>query len=61
MALVFRINPQRGIFRPASMLYLLSVRTVFPATGRRVWYDDQRDVHSQIERGDELVEYFHRC
>jgi putative restriction endonuclease len=51
------INPQRGIFKPASMQYLLSVRTVYPARGRRVWYDDQRQVHQQIERGDELVEY----
>jgi putative restriction endonuclease len=33
------------------------VRTVFPATGRRVWYDDQREVHSQIQRGDELIDY----
>ena len=51
------INPQRGIFKPASMQYLLSVRTVYPSTGRRVWYDDQREVHAQIERGDELVDY----
>jgi putative restriction endonuclease len=51
------INPQRGIFKPASMKYLLSVRTVYPSTGRRVWYDDQREVHAQIERGDELVDY----
>jgi len=29
------INPQRGIFIPAAMRYLLSVRTVFPASGRR--------------------------
>jgi putative restriction endonuclease len=39
------VNPQRGIFRPASMRYLLTVRTVYPATGRKVWYDDQRQVH----------------
>jgi putative restriction endonuclease len=51
------INPQRGIFKPASMQYLLSVRTVFPSTGRRVWYDDQREVHAQIERGEELIDY----
>ena len=51
------INPQRGIFKPASMQHLLSVRTVFPRTGARVWYDDQRTVHTQIERGDELVDY----
>lgn len=51
------INPQRGIFKPAAMQYLLSVRTVFPRSGSRVWYDDQRTVHTQIERGDELVDY----
>jgi putative restriction endonuclease len=51
------INPQRGIFKPSSMRYLLSVRTVYPRSGRRVWYDDQREVHAQIERGEELVDY----
>jgi len=51
------INPQRGIFKPATMPYLLSVRTVYPMSGRRVWYDDQRQVHAQIERGDEVVDY----
>ena len=25
------VNPQRGIFKPRSMRYLLSIRTVFPA------------------------------
>jgi putative restriction endonuclease len=51
------INPQRGIFKPATMQFLLSVRTVYPAAGRRVWYDDQTQVHGQIERGEELVDY----
>jgi putative restriction endonuclease len=51
------INPQRGIFKPAAMRFLLSVRTVFPVSGRRVWYDDQRRVHEQIARGDELIDY----
>ena len=51
------INPQRGIFKPVSMKHLLSVRTVYPRTGARIWYDDQRTVHTQIERGDELVDY----
>lgn len=50
-------NPQRGIFKPASMDKLLSVRTVFPRSGRRIWYDDQRLVHEQIERGDETIDY----
>jgi putative restriction endonuclease len=51
------INPQRGIFKPAAMQYLLSVRTVYPVTGRRVWYDDQQQVHAQLERGEELIDY----
>src|SRR4051794_2036458 len=51
------INPQRGIFKPAVMRHLLSVRTVFPVSGRKVWYDDQRRVHEQVARGDELIDY----
>lgn len=51
------INPQRGIFKPRAMRFLLSVRTVFPITGRKVWYEDQRQVHSQIHGDDELVDY----
>lgn len=51
------VNPQRGIFKPRSMPYLLSVRTVYPRVGNRVWYDDQRRVHSQIHSGDELIDY----
>jgi putative restriction endonuclease len=38
------INPQRGIFKPRQMAALLSIRTVFPRQGSRVWYDDQRSV-----------------
>lgn len=51
------INPQRGIFKPKELRYLLSIRTVFPRPGNRVWYDDQRNVHRQIYEGDELVDY----
>jgi putative restriction endonuclease len=51
------INPQRGIFKPAAMRYLLSIRTVFPVSGRKIWYDDQRQVHEQIARGEDLIEY----
>lgn len=51
------INPQRGIFKPKIMRHLLSIRTVFPRSGARVWYDDQRRVHEQIHGGEELVEY----
>jgi putative restriction endonuclease len=51
------VNPQRGIFKPQQMKYLLSIKTVYPRPGRRVWYDDQRDVHRQIYEGEEAVDY----
>src|SRR5882672_3712079 len=51
------INPQRGIFKPQRMRFLLSIRTVFPRSGARVWYDDQREVHRQIYEGDEALDY----
>jgi len=37
------INPQRGIFKPRQMRFLLSIKTVFPKPGGKVWYDDQRE------------------
>jgi putative restriction endonuclease len=51
------INQRRGIFKPQRMRYLLSIRTVFPKPGARVWYDDQREVHRQIYDGDQTVDY----
>ena len=51
------VNPQRGIFKPKQMRFLLSIRTVFPRPGGKVWYDDQRKVHSQIYGSDESVDY----
>ena len=51
------INPQRGIFKPKQMRFLLSIKTVFPRPGARIWYDDQREVHRQIFGGDETVDY----
>src|SRR3954468_6822742 len=51
------INPQRGIFKPQQMRFLLSIRTVVPKAGGRVWYDDQREAHRQIYDGDEVVDY----
>jgi putative restriction endonuclease len=51
------INPRRGIFKPQQMQYLLSIKTVFPRSGARIWYDDQREVHRQIYEGDETVDY----
>jgi putative restriction endonuclease len=51
------VNPQRGIFKPQQMRFLLSIRTVFPKPGGKVWYDDQRQVHHQIFDSDETVDY----
>lgn len=51
------VNPQRGIFKPKEMQHLLSIRTVFPKPGARVWYDDQREVHGQIYSGQETIDY----
>jgi len=51
------INPQRGIFKPQQMRFLLSIKTVFPRPGGRVWYDDQIEVHRQIFEGEETVDY----
>src|SRR2546429_8627935 len=50
------INPQRGIFKPRQMRFLLSIRTVFPKPGGKIWYDDQRNVHHQIFDSDETVD-----
>jgi putative restriction endonuclease len=51
------INPRRGIFKPQQLRYLLSIKTVFPRPGGKVWYDDQRHVHHQIYEGDQTVDY----
>jgi putative restriction endonuclease len=51
------INPRRGIVKPRQMRFLLSIKTVFPKVGNRIWYDDQRDVHRQIFEGDESIDY----
>jgi putative restriction endonuclease len=51
------VNPQRGIFKPKQMRHLLSIRTVYPKSGARIWYDDQREVHAQIEAGEEVIDY----
>jgi putative restriction endonuclease len=51
------INPQRGIFKPQQMRFLLSIKTVFPKPGGKVWYDDQREVHRQVFEGDDVIDY----
>ena len=51
------VNPQRGIFKPQQMRFLLSIKTVFPKPGGKIWCDDQREAHRQIFEGDETVDY----
>lgn len=51
------VNPQRGIFKPRSMRSCLSIRTVFPRSGARIWYDDQREAHRKIFAAHETVDY----
>jgi len=50
-------NPRRGIFKPKEMRFLLSIKTVFPKPGNRLWYDDQREVHRQIYEGAQCHVY----
>ena len=50
-------SPSRGIFKPRQMETLLSIKTVFPKPGGKIWYDDQRSVHKQIYDGKETVDY----
>lgn len=51
------VNPQRGIFKPKQMEALLSIKTVFPKPGAKIWYDDQRTVHKQLYDEEETVDY----
>ena len=51
------VNPQRGIFKPRVLARLLSIRTVYPKAGARVWYDDQREVHAQLHAGAGSIDY----
>lgn len=50
-------HPRQGIFKPRQMSHLLSIKTVYPSPGRRVWYSDQEKVHQQIYAGVETVNY----
>lgn len=51
------VNPRRGIYKPRQMKYLLSIRTVFPKPGNKIWYDDQRQVHQSLYKSEEFVDY----
>jgi putative restriction endonuclease len=51
------VNPQRGIFKPRKLPFLLSIRTVVPRPGGRVRYDDQIHAHGQIFSGKDVLDY----
>ena len=51
------INLRRGIFKPRQMRYLLSIKTVYPRRGGKIWYDDQRDIHRKLFDSVESVDY----
>ena len=51
------IDPGRGIFKPKHLRFLLSIRTIYPRSGRRIWYEDQTEVHAQIEAGHDVIDY----
>ena len=51
------VNPQRGIYKPKQMRYLLSITTRVPRPGGRIWYQDQLTAHRQIFDNDEAVDY----
>jgi hypothetical protein len=40
------MNPQRGIYKPQRMRFLLSIKTVYPKPGGKVWYS-----HSAATKG----------
>ncbi len=50
-------NRQRGIFKPRQMQFLISIKTVVPRQGREVWYSDQENVHQQIYKGMDSIDY----
>jgi len=49
------INPRRGIFRPTQMRHLLSIKTVFPKPGGRVWYDERGWSMGTLFTGEEIA------
>ncbi|RYD14467.1 MAG: HNH endonuclease [Lysobacteraceae bacterium] len=51
------VNPQRGIFKPREMRFTLSIRTVYPRPGAKIWYDDQTRVHQQLFASADFVDY----
>jgi hypothetical protein len=53
------INPQRGIFKPQQMSFLLSIKTVFPKRDGKVWYDDQRESTGRFSNFGKAGAYYY--
>ena len=47
----------KGIFKPRQMKTLLSIKTVIPKEGRKVWYDDQNTAQQAAFEDCEHFEY----
>ena len=50
-------NIQQGIFKPRQMRFLLSIKTVVPRKGKKIWYEDQVTAHRQIYEREESIDY----
>lgn len=50
-------NTQRGIWKPSRMNHLLSIKTVHPRPGGRVWYPDQYKARDEVYQAGEHVTY----
>ena len=46
-----------GIFKPKEMTGVLSIRTVMPRPGRKVWYADQNASRDALFAADTAVKY----
>ena len=46
-----------GIFKPRQMESVLSIKTVIPTSGRKIWYRDQEAPHQEIFNSEGSVEY----
>lgn len=47
----------KGIFKPKEMKTVLSIKTVMPRVGRKIWYTDQNEVHEHIFSETSSVRY----
>ena len=48
---------RRGIWKPKRMQHLLSIKTVHPRPGNRVWYSDQYTAREEVYQAQEHVTY----